>query len=114
MTNTTIDYRDEIAVTACKLINYLKEQDDAHYNIRPGAYAPEPFINIVTTDIDYVDGTRLENFLRIVKENITASQFIWGVEGCKIIVETNTGTRIDAFGQKVRFYFFKSQREETK
>ena len=64
--------------------------------------------------IDYVDGTRLENFLRIVKENITSSVFIWGVEGCKIIVETNTGSSIDAFGQKVRFYFFKSQKEETK
>jgi hypothetical protein len=114
MTETTFDYRDEIAVTVSKLMDYLKEQDDAHYDIRPGAYAPEPFINIVTTDIDYVDGTRLENFLRIVKENITMSQFIWGVEGCKIIVETNTGTRIDAFGQKVRFYFFKNQKEETK
>lgn len=114
MTDTTFEYRDEIAVTVSKLISYLKEQNDAHYDIRPGAYAPEPFINIVTTDIDYVDGTRLENFLRIVKENITMSQFIWGVEGCKIIVETNTGTRIDAFGQKVRFYFFKNQKEETK
>lgn len=114
MTNTTIDYRDEIAVTASKLINYLKEQDDAHYRIHPGAYAPEPFINIVTTDIDYVDGTRLENFLRIVKENITSSVFIWGVEGCKIIVETNTGSSIDALGQKVRFYFYERKKKETK
>lgn len=114
MTDTTFTYRDEIAVTACKLINYLKERNDAHYDIRPGAYAPEPYINIVTKDIDYVDGTRLENFLRIVEETITSSVFIWGVSGCKIIVETKSGNTIDAFGMKIQFNFFERKNEETK
>lgn len=114
MTDITSSYRDEIAAIACKLINYLKEQNDAHYDIRPGAYAPEPYINIVTKDIDYAGGTRLENFLRIVKENCTLAEFIWGVSGCKIIVETKSGNSIDAFGMKIQFNFFEIKEEETK
>lgn len=107
-------YRDEIAAIAGKLINYLKERDDAHYDIRAGAYTPNPYINIVTKDIDYADGTRLEDFLRIVKENCTSSIFIWGVSGCKIIVETKSGNSIDAFGMKIQFNFFERKKKETK
>lgn len=114
MTDITSSYRDEIAAIACKLINYLKERKDEHYDIRPGAYAPQPYINIVTKDTDYADGTRLEGFLRIVTENCTASKFIWGVTGCKIIVETKSGNSIDAFGMKIQFNFFERKEEETK
>lgn len=113
MNETIFTYRDEIAAIACKLINYLKERNDEHYDIRPGAYAPQPYINIVTTDIDYAGGTRLENFLRIVKENCTSSHFIWGVSGCKIIVETKSGNSIDAFGMKIQFNFYEIKEEET-
>lgn len=113
MEETILSYRDEIAVIACKLINYLKIRKDEHYDIRPGAYAPQPYINIVTKDIDHVDGTRLEDFIKIVKENCTASVFIWDVSGCKIIVETKKGTSIDAFGMKIQFNFFERKKEET-
>lgn len=113
MIETILSYRDEIAAIAIKLINYLKEQNDEHYDIRPGAYAPQPYINIVTKDIDYVDGTRLENFIRIVKENCSSTLFIWGVSGCKIIVETKSGNSIDAFGMKIQFNFFERKKEET-
>ena len=113
MTDTIYCYRDEIATIACRLINLLKERNDKHYDVRPGAYAPEPYITIVTKDIDYIDGTRLENFLNIAKENCTASIFTWHVTGCKIIVTTESGTMIDAYGMKLTFNFYERKKEET-
>lgn len=114
MNETIFTYRDEISCIYRKLMDYIKGRKEVHYEIVPGAYAPNPYIYIVTKDIDYIDGTRLEAFESIVKTNCKQSIFTWGVETCKIIVETKMGHKIYAFGLKIQFNFYERKEEENR
>ena len=113
MTDMTLSYRDEVASIACKLMNFFKERNDEHYDVSPRAYAPDPFIAVVTKDIDYFDGTILNNIVKIVEENHKESWYTYHVTGCKIIVTTKSGTMIDAYGMKLTFNFYEHKEEET-
>ncbi len=81
--------------------------------VRGRAYEPNPTISIITKDIDYFDGTRLEQIVKIVEENHKQSWYTYHVTGCKIIVTTESGTMIDAYGMKLTFNFYEHKEEET-
>lgn len=114
MEKTISTYRVEIEEIYIKLSDYIKRRKEVHYEIRPAADGPTPYIAIITKDIDYIDGTRLEAFEKIVKENCTQSIYEWGIEGCSMIVKTETGQYIKAFGLKILFTFYERTKEETK
>ena len=114
MEKTKLQYRDEIAMAVCDLLNFIKGRKEVHYDILPGAYAPKPYIEIITKDIDYIDGTRIKQFESIVKENITQCLITWGVEYYPHVIETKSGTRVYASGLKIKFHFYPKEEEKAK
>lgn len=114
MNETTISYREEIANISSLITLYLVQQKDPHYDVRGLAYAPNPTISVITKDIDYFDGTRLNNIVEIVEKNHNETWYTYHVTGCKIIVTTESGTMIDAYGMKLTFNFYEHKKEESK
>lgn len=96
------------------LLNFIKGRKEVHFDILPHAYEPHPTIEVVTKDLDYIDGTRIKQFVSIVEENITKSILIWGVEYNPIIVETKSKTQMYANGLKIKFHFYPREQKETK
>lgn len=78
-----------------------------------GAFNPNPFISVITKDIDYFDGTILKQIVEIVEKNHKETWYTYNVTGCKIIVTTESGTMIDAYGIKLTFNFYEHKEEET-
>lgn len=113
MTNETITYREEIANISSLITLYLIQQKDTHYTVRGRAYDPDPTISVITKDIDYFDGTRLSKIVEIVEKNTKKTIYTYHVTGCKIIVTTESGTMIDAYGMKLTFNFYEHKEEET-
>ena len=114
MNDITITWRDEIANICYLITQYLVKQKDSHYKTRGRAYDPDPTISVITTDIDYFDGTRLNQIVEIVRANHKKSWYTYHVTACKIIVTTESGTKIDAYGMKLIFNFYEHKKEETK
>lgn len=114
MEETIKTYRDEIAEISSLITSYLESDEQTHYEVRSGAYNPQPFINVITKDIDYFDGTILSSIVEIVNKNHQKSWYTYHLTGCKIIVTTNTGTMIDAYGMKLTFNFYEHQDPESK
>lgn len=107
-------YRDEIANISTLITLYLVHQKDTHYEVRGRAYDPDPTISVITKDIDYFDGTRLKAIVDIVEKNHNETWYTWHVTGCKVIVTTESGTMIDAYGMRLTFNFYEHKKEETK
>lgn len=107
-------YRDEIANISSLLTLFLVQNKETHYEVRGVAYNPQPFINVITTDIDYFDGTILSNLVRIVEQNINKTWYTYHLTGCTIIVTTQSGTMIDAYGVKLTFNFYEIKNIESK
>lgn len=114
MEETIKTYRDEIADISSLLTLYLVQDKNSHYEVRGGAYAPQPYINVITTDIDYFDGTILSNLIRIVEKNIKKTWYTYHLTGYTIIVTTQSGTMIDADGVKLTFNFYEINNMESK
>lgn len=113
MANETLSYREEIANISSLITLYLVQQKDTHYEVRGRAYNPDPTISVITKDIDYFDGTRLKNIVDIVEKNHNLTWYTYHVTGCKIIVKTESGTMIDAYGTRLTFNFYEHKKEET-
>lgn len=107
-------YRDEIANISSLLTLFLVQNKETHYEVRGVAYNPQPFINVITTDIDYFDGIILSNLVRIVEQNINKTWYTYHLTGCTIIVTTQSGTMIDAYGVKLTFNFYEIKNIESK
>lgn len=114
MTDTTITWRDEVTNISSLITLYLTQQKDTHYTVRGRSYEPDPTISVITKDIDYFDGTRLKEIVGIVEKNHKKTWYTYHVTGCKIIVTTESGTMIDAFGIRLTFNFYEHKEEETK
>lgn len=114
MTDTTITWRDEIVYISALITNVLITQKDTHYEVRVRSLESYPTISVITKDIDYFDGTRLKEIVGIVEKNHKKTWYTYHVTGCKIIVTTESGTMIDAFGIKLVFSFYEHKEEETK
>lgn len=95
------------------IMNYLETNKGSHYSVRSRAYDPDPTISVITTDIDYIDGTILSKIVEIVEKNHKDTWYTYGVSGCKIIVTTESGTMIDAYGMKLTFNFYEHQNSES-
>lgn len=113
MTDTTISWRDEIAYISALITHVLITEKDTHYEVRGRSYEPNPTISVITKDIDYFDGTRLKEIVGIVEKNHKKTWYTYHVTGCKIIVTTESGTMIDAFGIRLTFNFYEHKEEET-
>lgn len=113
MEQTILNYRDEVANIASLITLYLIQNKDTHYRVRPNAYAPDPTISVISTDIDYIDGTRLSQIVEIVEKNHKLSWYTYHVTGSKIIVTTESGTMIDAYGMKLTFNFYEHLNTES-
>ena len=113
MNETTITWRDEIANISSLITLYLVHEKDTHYEVRGRSYESNPTISVITKDIDYIDGTRLKNIVGIVEKNHKKTWYTYHVTGCKIIVKTESGTMIDAFGIRLTFNFYEHKEEET-
>jgi hypothetical protein len=113
MEETITTYRDEIADISIQIRLYLGKQIDTHYDVRAYAYNADPTISVITKDIDYFDGTILSNIVDIVEKNHKLTWYTYHVTGCKIIVTTETGTMIDAYGIKLTFNFYEHHNTET-
>lgn len=113
MEQTIRTYRDEIADISSLITLYLVQNKDTHYRARGGAYDPDPTISVITKDIDYFDGTILSRIVEIVEKNHKLSWYTYSVTGCKIIVTTESGTMIDAYGMKLVFNFYEHQNQES-
>ena len=98
MNDITITWRDEIANISSLIMQYLTQLKETHYEVRGRSYAPDPTISVITKDIDYFDGTRLNQIVEIVRANHKKSWYTYHVTGCKIIVKTESGTMIDVYG----------------
>ena len=114
MNETTITWRDEIANISSLITLYLTQQKETHYKVKGRSYEPDPTISVITTDIDYFDGTRLNQIVEIVRANHKKSWYTYHVTGNKIIVTTESGTMIDVYGMRLTFNFFEHKKEETK
>lgn len=114
MEETIKTYRDEIADISSLITLYLLKENDTHYQVRGHAYNPDPTISVITTDLDYFDGTTLSRIVEIVEKNHKKSWFTYYLTGCKIIVKTETGTMIDAHGMRLTFCFYEHQNPESK
>lgn len=114
MEETIRTYRDEVAHIATLITLYLVKNKDTHYRVRPAAYDPNPTISVITTDIDYIDGTRLSQIVEIVEKNHKETWYTYHVTGSKIIVTTESGTMIDAYGMKLTFNFYEHKNSESK
>lgn len=114
MNETIRTYSDEIVDIASLLTHYLEATKEFHYEVRGGAYSPNPYIIVRTKDIDYFDGTTLSQLVDIVEKNHQKSWYTYSVSGTKIIVTTETGTMIDAYGMKLTFNFYEHLNTETK
>lgn len=114
MEETIKTYRDEIAHISELITMHLVRNKDTHYEVRSGAYTPQPYINVITKDIDYFDGTTLNQIVEIVRANHKKSWYTFHVTGCKIIVTTDSGTMIDAYGMKLTFNFYENYNPESK
>lgn len=114
MNETLITWRDEITNISSLITLYLVHQKDTHYRVKSGAFNPNPFISVITNDIDYFDGTRLKQIVEIVEKNHKETWYTYHVTGCKIIVKTESGTMIDAYGMQLTFNFYEHKEEETK
>lgn len=113
MNETTITWKDEIANISSLITLYLVQQKDNHYTVRGRAYDPDPTISVITKDIDYFDGTRLKQIVEIVEKNHQKTWYTYHVTGCKIIVTTESGMMIDAYGMRLTFNFYEHKTEET-
>lgn len=82
--------------------------------VKGRAYEPDPTISVITKDIDYIDGTRLKQIVEIVEKNHKESWYTYHVTGCKIIVTTESGTMIDAYGMRLTFNFYEHKNQESK
>ena len=114
MNETLITWRDEITNISSLITLYLTQQKDTHYRVKSGAFNPNPFISVITNDIDYFDGTRLSKIVEIVEKYHKRTWYTYHVTGCKIIVTTESGTMIDAYGMQLTFNFYEHKEEETK
>ena len=114
MEETIKTYRDEIADISSLITLYLVQDKNTHYEVRSGAYNPQPYINVITKDIDYFNGTILSKIVEIVEKNHQISWYTYHVTGCKIIVTTESGTMIDAYGMKLTFNFYEHKEQESK
>lgn len=114
MEETIKTYREEIANISSLITLYLVKDKNPHYEVRSGAYSPQPYINVITTDFDYFDGTTLSRIVEIVETNHQKSWFTYYLTGCKIIVKTETGTMIDAYGIRLTFDFYELKEMESK
>ena len=113
MEQTKTTFRDEILNISSLITLYLVQNKDTHHRVRPGAYTSEPYISVITKDIDYFDGTILSRIVEIVENNHKLSWYTYNVTGCKIIVTTESGTMIDAYGMKLTFNFYEHQNQES-
>lgn len=114
MEQTIRTYRDEIANISSLITLYLEQNKETHYSVRSHAYDPNPYISVITKDIDYIDGTTLSSIVEIVEQNHKDTWYTYHVNGCKIIVTTESGTMIDAYGMKLTFTFYEHSNEESK
>lgn len=114
MEETIRTYRNEIVDISLQIRLYLEEQKDNHYDVRAHAYNADPTITVITKDIDYFDGTRLSQIIEIVEKNHKETWYTYHVTGSKIIVKTQSGTMIDAYGMKLVFNFYEHQNSESK
>lgn len=96
------------------IMNYLETNKDSHYRVRGRAYDPDPTISVITTDIDYIDGTILSKIVEIVEKNHKETWYTYHVTGHQIIVTTETGTMINADGVRLTFNFYEHQNSESK
>lgn len=114
MEQTIRTYRDEISEISSLITLYLAQNKDKHYSVRGHAYDPNPYIAVITTDIDYFDGTTLSRIVEIVEQHHKDTWYTYHVTGCKIIVTTESGTMIDAYGMKLTFTFYEHTNKESK
>lgn len=113
MEETIKTYRDEIADISSLITLYLIQNKDTHYRVRGLAYNPDPTISVITTDIDYIDGTTLSKIVEIVENNHKKSWYTYHVTGCQIIVTTASGTMINADGVRLTFNFYEHKEQES-
>lgn len=114
MEETIKTYRDEIADISSLITLYLVQNKDTHYEVRGHAYGSNPTISVITTDIDYFDGTTLSRIVEIVEKNHKKAWYTYHVTGCRIIVTTATDTMINAEGVRLTFNFYEHQNPESK
>lgn len=114
MEETIKTYRDEVVNITLLIRLFLEQNKDTHYMVKGRAYDPDPTISVVTTDIDYIDGTRLSQFVEIVEMNCKETWYTYHVTGCEIIVTTESGTMINAYGMKLTFNFYEHKENESK
>lgn len=113
MEETIKTYRDEIADISSLITLYLVQNKDTHHEVRSGAYNPQPYISVITKDLDYFDGTTLSRIVEIVERNHQKSWYTYYVTGCKLIVTTESGTMIDAYGMRLTFIFYERKNSES-
>lgn len=114
MEETIKTYRDEIVNISSLITLYLVKQGDTHYRVKGRAYDPDPTISVITTDIDYIDGTRLSDIVQIVEKYHKETWYTYHVTGCQIIVTTESGTMINADGVRLTFNFYEHKEQESK